>query len=736
MKYNPIFHFYDNEHVIVLIPKKSKPESLSDMRPIALCNVLYKIVAKMLSNRMKIVLGSVVSESQSAFIPGRAITDNILISSEIMHFLKRKRQGKVGATALKIDMSKAYDRIEWDFLEAMLLRLGFDGKWVTLIMLCVSTVRYHVIRDGKEIGPIVPSRGLHQGDPLSPYLFILCAEGLSALIRKNERAGLLHGVKVARGAPVVSHLFFADDCFLFFKATNSEAHVIKRILGVYGQGSGQMVNLSKSSIFFSSNVKEDVKEQLCHILAVNATANHGTYLGLPSFVGRNKKEVFSYIRDRVWQKLHSWSMNFSSGAGKEILLKTVAQAIPNYAMQVYLLPLDLCKDLETMMNSFWWGSRREGRGVWKLLTNPKSLIGQIFKARDFPRTSIVEAVLGHNPSFMWRSLLAAKHIIVRSSRIQVGSGQNTLIGSDPWLPDVDNGFISTSLNESLASAPVNSLMVPGQRRWDYEVVADLFDTRDRNLILQIPLSSRRDKDVWYWMADPHGLYTVRSCYRLLNNYVNAPSSGIWRKIWSLEVPSKVKVFLWRAAQNVLPTTDNLIWKRVEKSDVNNATCFQGCHGAICWTPPQLGWLKCNVDATTFSAQGKVSYGGLIRNSDGLFVAACCVSVLGSFGARDAEALGVCEILSWIKKRILSCVVVEMDCIQVFKAPTASYSCPNGYGLILDDCLALAKSIGDIEFTFVRRSANTAAHVTARVGGSLSGFEEWSHVPPPWLFTSL
>ncbi|XP_024042043.1 uncharacterized protein LOC112099165 [Citrus clementina] len=315
-------------------------------------------------------------------------------------------------------------------------------------MLCVSTVWYHVIRDGKEIGPIVPSRRLRQGDPLSLYLFILCAEGLCALIRKNERAGLLHGVKVARGAPVVSHLFFADDCFLFFKATNSEAHVIKRILEVYGQGSGQMVNFSKSSISFSSNVKEDVNEQLCHILEVNTTANHGTYLSLPSFIGRNKKEVFSYIRYRV-----------------------------------YLLPLDLCKELETMMNSFWWGSRREGRcgirwmkwnllckpkttggfsfknlhdfnvamlgkQVWKLLTNPESLIGQIFKTRYFPRTSIVEVVLGHNPSFVWRSLLAAKHIIVRSSRIQVGSGQNTLIGSDPWLPDVDNGFISTSLNES------------------------------------------------------------------------------------------------------------------------------------------------------------------------------------------------------------------------------------------------------------------------------------------------
>ncbi|XP_024042769.1 uncharacterized protein LOC112099586 [Citrus clementina] len=340
-----------NDTSIVLIPKKPKPEMLSDMRPIALCNVLYKIVAKMLANRMKLVMGSVVSEFQSAFVPSRAITDNILISSEIMHFLKRKRQGKFGVATLKIDMSKAYDRIEWEFLEAMMLRLGFNAKWVKLIMLCVSTVRYHVSHDEKEIGPIIPGRGLRQGDLLSTYLFILCAEGLNALIRKHELARLIHGVKVAQGALVVSHLFFADDCFMFFKANQSEARLIKHILATYGQWSGQLVNFNKSSISFSLNVNEDVKGLICDTLELNATTNHGTYLRLPSLVGRNKKEVFRSIYDRVWQKLRSWSIRMLSRPGKEILLKTVAQAIPNYAMQVYLLPLDLSRELETMMNS-------------------------------------------------------------------------------------------------------------------------------------------------------------------------------------------------------------------------------------------------------------------------------------------------------------------------------------------------------------------------------------------------
>lgn len=186
-----------------------------------------------------------------------------------------------------------------------------------------STVRYSVIREGKEVGPIIPCRGLRQGDPLSPYLFIICAEGLSSLIRRQERNGLLHRVRVARGAPTISHLCFVDDSFLFFKATHNETLLIKNLLIVFAQASGQVVNFNRSSISFSANVLESNIRQLCELLEVNATTNHGAYLGLPFYIGRKKKEVFQYIRDRVWHRLQGWSSKMLSRAGNEILVKLI-----------------------------------------------------------------------------------------------------------------------------------------------------------------------------------------------------------------------------------------------------------------------------------------------------------------------------------------------------------------------------------------------------------------------------
>ena len=216
-----------NDTTLVLIPKKAKYTKLPDLRPISLCNIIYKIIAKVLANRLKHVLPSVISVNQSAFIPGRLITNNIMIAHEVNHYLKRKRQGKHGFSALKMDMSKAYERIEWQFLKGMLLKLGFHQSWVDKIILCVSTVRYHVLQNGEEIVPIYPERGLRQGDPLFPYMFILCVEGLSCMLITLEKKGYIHSVQVAQGVPIISHLFFIDDGYLFCRANEHEGQYIR-----------------------------------------------------------------------------------------------------------------------------------------------------------------------------------------------------------------------------------------------------------------------------------------------------------------------------------------------------------------------------------------------------------------------------------------------------------------------------------------------------------------------------
>lgn len=212
---------------------------------------------------MKPILNRVISPNQSAFIPGRLISDNVMVSFEVLHYLKRKRVGKEGYMAVKIDLSKAYDRIEWKFVEAIMRKMGFNDRWVSLLVHCLTSVRYKVLQGGSEIGPIVPSRGIRQGDPISPYLFIICHEGFTALINDYMRRGWLHGCRVANGAPTISHMLFADDSYLYCKATVGEAERVCQLLQTFEASSGQQVNRHKSSIFFSMNTTEETKVAVC-----------------------------------------------------------------------------------------------------------------------------------------------------------------------------------------------------------------------------------------------------------------------------------------------------------------------------------------------------------------------------------------------------------------------------------------------------------------------------------------
>jgi hypothetical protein len=137
-----------NDTIISLISKVEKPQKVTDLRPISLCNVVYKVVSKVLANRLRAILPEIITPNQSAFVSGRLILDNILIAYEITHYLVNKREGNMGYAAIKLDMSKAYDRVEWNFLKAMMQRLGFHDRWISLIMKYVTTVRYQVKVNG------------------------------------------------------------------------------------------------------------------------------------------------------------------------------------------------------------------------------------------------------------------------------------------------------------------------------------------------------------------------------------------------------------------------------------------------------------------------------------------------------------------------------------------------------------------------------------------------------------
>jgi len=198
-------------------------------------------------------------------------------------------------------MSKAYDRIEWTYLSAIMERLGFSRRWIDLIMKCVTTVSFSILFNGEKLEKFKPSRGIRQGDPISPYLFLLCAEGLSCLLNNSREHDM--GIIVAKNALKINHLFFADDSILFFKARANVAEGVQPMLADYCNASGQRINYDKSSIFFSKKCSENSKEQVKQKVNVHNEALTERYLGLPTDVGRTKNGAFKYLKNQVWNKV-------------------------------------------------------------------------------------------------------------------------------------------------------------------------------------------------------------------------------------------------------------------------------------------------------------------------------------------------------------------------------------------------------------------------------------------------
>lgn len=201
---------------------------MSNYHPINLYYILQKIASKALVNRFQEVLNVCIDEAQSVFVSGRLISNIIVVAYEVLHIMKHHRSGKEGTFPLKLNMSKAYNRVELGFIQAMLLKLGFSSSWVRNIMRFITSVSHSVIQNGMVWEWFRPFRGLRQGDPLSPCPFLICGEGLSALLRKTDHEGRVKGVRVARGALRITHLLFVDNSLISGDATPLGARIFCR----------------------------------------------------------------------------------------------------------------------------------------------------------------------------------------------------------------------------------------------------------------------------------------------------------------------------------------------------------------------------------------------------------------------------------------------------------------------------------------------------------------------------
>ncbi|XP_061993305.1 uncharacterized protein LOC133711157 [Rosa rugosa] len=584
---------------ICLIPKVKDPVSVTDLRPIALCNVIYKICSKVIANRLKKILSKIISPFQSAFIPGRLITDNTLVANEVSHFIHNCYSSTDGVFSLKLDMSKVYDRMEWSFLEAVLLRLGFAESWVGVIMKCVTTVKYAFLINGQPRGHLTPTRGLRQGDPLSPYLFLLCTKVFSALLERKVGNGELQGLKVSEGAPTIHHLLFAYDSLLFGKATLHECLHIQNVLHDYELASGQQINFSKSSIVFSKRVPEVDKCAIAGFLGVSIEPKHEKYLGLPTYLGRNRTKPFAYIKERLSKKLAGWQGKLLSSAGKDLLIRVVAQALPSYAMSCFLLLKEFCDDLHQMCARFWWGSKSNERKIhwmswerlcrskeeggmgfrdlhghnlallakqgWRLLRNPGTLVSRLFKARYFPGSSFLEAPAPNHASACWRGIFAASSVLRGGIRWQ----EDRSFKKSLWLRRVNTALKSRFRPSETMSRCSSELIQNGG--WNRELIAANFDDDDATLIYSIPLSINRVPDRYVWHFDKKGLFSTKSAYKVafasLHPAISDHSSSLvipssWKHLWAVPVPGKVKVHVWKVCASILPTACQLRERRV------------------------------------------------------------------------------------------------------------------------------------------------------------------------------
>ncbi|KAK6119801.1 hypothetical protein DH2020_046456 [Rehmannia glutinosa] len=379
------------------------------------------------------------------------------------------------------------------------------------------------------------------------------------------------GIAIARGAPRINHLLFADDSIIFSKASPDCAQSIQLLLGKFAAASGQQINFVKSSISFSPNVNDSLRNDICCILGLEiSSVSHQNYLGLPSVVGCNKRNTFKAIKERVQKKLASWKAGNFSSDGREILIKSMAQVSANFFMSIFRLPKSLCLELQGLVAKFWWGANNQDKkftgfdgtlSAWRLLVDPGRLVCRVLGAKCFPQGDFLNAPIGWCPSFIWRSIIWGRELLKQGIRWKISDGRSVRIFEDPWMPRVKT-FKPISPPSDGGPTIVSDLI--DNRSWKSNLIKNMFWPIDHDFILKIPLGRIASGDKLIWHYEKSGLYSVRSGYKLScsNTFQDGSSNEDqqlrwWRSLWILRIPPKIKIFVWKAFRGCLPCAVSL-----------------------------------------------------------------------------------------------------------------------------------------------------------------------------------
>jgi len=328
---------------VSLIPKKA---GAVDIKDFCLIGGMYKIISKVLANKLKSVLRKVVSHSQTAFIKGRQILDSILVANECVDSRIRSRTPGI---ICKLDLEKAYDHVSWEFLLYVLKRCSFRDRWRGWIAHCISTVCFSININGSPSRFFRSSRGLRQGDPLSLLLFVLMMKAFSRMIYATVDSGRLSGFSVgssSQDAIMVSHLLFADDTLIFCDSIADQIQDLRCLLLCFEAASGLRINLSKSEMVPVGEVGD--VEELASILGCGVASLSLKYLGLPLCAKYKDAHMWNSVIEKIEAKLAGWKRLYLSKGGRLTLINSTISSLPMYFLSLFLIPMGVANRLEKL----------------------------------------------------------------------------------------------------------------------------------------------------------------------------------------------------------------------------------------------------------------------------------------------------------------------------------------------------------------------------------------------------